>query len=111
MKHPETWEAIRALLAFRNGAPPLEPTAEATARPLSYPQERLWFLQQLHSDSTAFHLPHLLRLHGPLNVLALEQSLNALRRRHTILRTIISVDESEYSTHRNRLRSLASSDR
>ena len=92
MKHPETWNAIRALLAFRNGAPPLVPIADATPRPLSYPQERLWFLQQLHSDNTAFHLPHLLHLRGTLDVSALEQSLNALRRRHTILRTVFTLD-------------------
>lgn len=98
MKHPETWQAIRELMAFRNKAPALTPATQDTPRPLSFPQERLWFLQQLYPSSTAFHLPHLFHLHGSLDVPALEQSLNALRLRHTILRTIFTVDDQQRPT-------------
>lgn len=93
MKHPETWSAIRALIAFRSAAPRLTAATTDAPRPLSFPQERLFFLQELHPDSTAFHLPHLLHLEGELDVAALECSLNALRDRHSILRTLFAVDE------------------
>lgn len=95
MRHPETWQAIRALLQFRNGAPPLTAATPRAALPLSFPQQRLWFLQQVQPQSTAFHLPHLVHLHGALDVAALTKSLNALRQRHTILRTVFKLDVSQ----------------
>ena len=55
--------------------------------PLSFAQQRLWFLHQLSPDSTAYNLLEALRLEGGLNLVALEQSLTELIRRHEILRT------------------------
>ncbi|QEI43192.1 Linear gramicidin synthase subunit B [Dolichospermum sp. UHCC 0315A] len=55
--------------------------------PLSFAQQRLWFLHQLSPDSTAYNLLEALRLEGALNLVALEQSLTELIRRHEILRT------------------------
>ncbi len=59
----------------------------ANAFPLSYAQQRLWFLQQLEPDSTAYHIPAAVRLKGPLNIEALEKSFREIIRRHEILRT------------------------
>ncbi|MBL8499078.1 MAG: amino acid adenylation domain-containing protein [Nitrosomonas sp.] len=55
--------------------------------PLSYGQQRLWFLWQLDPGSTAFHVQHAVRLTGELNLHALRISLNDLIERHEALRT------------------------
>jgi amino acid adenylation domain-containing protein/non-ribosomal peptide synthase protein (TIGR01720 family) len=55
--------------------------------PLSFAQERLWFLQQLDPAGSHYNLPVALRLAGPLNVAALEQALAEIVRRHEALRT------------------------
>ncbi len=55
--------------------------------PLSYGQQRLWFLWQLDPSSTAFHVQHAIRLTGELNLHALRVSLNDLIERHEALRT------------------------
>ena len=57
--------------------------------PLSFAQERLWFLEQLGVGS-AYNMPNFLRLEGPLEVGALEASLGELVRRHEPLRTRFS---------------------
>src|SRR5262245_54915605 len=54
--------------------------------PLSYTQERLWFLDQL-GVGAAYSIPAALQLHGALDTAALRQSLGQLQERHEILRT------------------------
>ena len=56
--------------------------------PLSYSQQRLWFLDQLDPDSFTYNLFFACQLKGDLNVDALEQSFNEIIRRHEILRTV-----------------------
>jgi amino acid adenylation domain-containing protein/non-ribosomal peptide synthase protein (TIGR01720 family) len=55
--------------------------------PLSFAQERLWFLNQMEPENPFYNLPVALRLDGPLNVSALERSINEIVRRHEALRT------------------------
>ncbi|NER61115.1 non-ribosomal peptide synthetase, partial [Pseudomonas sp. MAFF212428] len=55
--------------------------------PLSFAQERQWFLWQLEPHSTAYHISIALRMKGALDVDALERSFNALVERHQTLRT------------------------
>ncbi|WP_434695427.1 non-ribosomal peptide synthase/polyketide synthase [Pseudomonas sp. Z1-14] len=55
--------------------------------PLSYAQERQWFLWQMDRHSSAYHIPSALRLKGQLDVPALERSFNAVVERHESLRT------------------------
>jgi len=55
--------------------------------PLSFAQERLWFLDQLQPGSPAYNVPLANRLPGQINVPALERSLNEIIRRHAALRT------------------------
>ncbi|MDZ7967784.1 MAG: amino acid adenylation domain-containing protein [Nostoc sp. DedSLP03] len=55
--------------------------------PLSFAQQRMWFLYQLESQSPFYNESCQLRLQGVLNTEALEQSINEIIRRHEILRT------------------------
>lgn len=68
-------------------APPIEPVARTERLPLSFAQQRLWFLAQMDPESGAYNLPFALRLEGALNREALERSFAELVRRHETLRT------------------------
>ena len=59
--------------------------------PLSYAQERLWFLDQLEPNSPAYIIPAALRISGPLDSLALQASFNLLVSRHESLRTSFAI--------------------
>jgi aspartate racemase len=63
--------------------------------PLSFAQERLWFLAQLEPDNPSYNVPVALRLHGDLNVVALENSINAIVARHETLRTKFAAVDGE----------------
>ena len=63
--------------------------------PLSFVQQRLWFIQQLEPDSIAYNIPLTLRLSGRLDLATLEKSLNEILRRHEILRTTFKSIDSE----------------
>ena len=65
--------------------------------PLSFSQQRLWFLEQLSPGNTAYHIPLAVRLEGDLDVTALEQSLNEVVRRHEVLRTQFPVSDGRPS--------------
>nr|WP_157385875.1 non-ribosomal peptide synthetase [Methylosarcina fibrata] len=56
-------------------------------RPLSYGQERLWFLAQLQPDNNAYHISGGLRIHGRLDDNALRLAFQGLAKRHAMLRT------------------------
>jgi amino acid adenylation domain-containing protein/non-ribosomal peptide synthase protein (TIGR01720 family) len=62
--------------------------------PLSFSQERLWFIDQLEG-SIQYHVPAILRLKGKPNVKALEHSLKAIVNRHEVLRTVYLQDEGK----------------
>jgi amino acid adenylation domain-containing protein len=55
--------------------------------PLSFSQQRLWFLNQLSPDNSTHNIPSYRKLIGPLNVQALFRSISEILRRHEILRT------------------------
>src|SRR6266850_6498994 len=55
--------------------------------PLSFAQQRLWFIDQLEPGSPAYHVATSLRLAGPLDVEALQRSLQTVVERHEILHT------------------------
>ncbi|HEY0738041.1 MAG TPA: condensation domain-containing protein, partial [Herpetosiphonaceae bacterium] len=67
--------------------PPLARVARDQPLPLSFAQQRLWFLDQLDPDKPLYNIPVALRLSGVLNVAALERSLAAIVERHESLRT------------------------
>ncbi|MEM7132270.1 MAG: amino acid adenylation domain-containing protein [Chloroflexota bacterium] len=71
------------------------PVSREKPLPLSFAQQRLWFLDQLEPDSAFYNIPMLLRLTGQLELDALEQSLNYLIARHESLRTTFEAVNGE----------------
>ena len=63
--------------------------------PISFAQQRLWFLAQLEPDSPFYNIPAAVRLQGQLNIEALQQSFNSIIRRHEALRTNFQTIEGQ----------------
>jgi len=76
-------------------APPIRPVPRDQNLPLSFAQQRLWFVDQMQPGSSAFNIPAAVRLTGALNVAALEQGLNEIIRRHEVLRTSFQTVNNE----------------
>ncbi len=90
--HP-TLAGVAGLLSearAEDQAAPIASAPRGALVPLSFAQERLWFLQQLAPASAAYNYPAFFRMHGPLDTEALEKSLQALVARHESLRTRFS---------------------
>jgi amino acid adenylation domain-containing protein len=62
--------------------------------PLSYSQERLWFIDRLEG-SVQYHIPAVLNLKGEVNIAALENALKTVVERHEVLRTVIREHEGQ----------------
>lgn len=82
------------------GGPALEiaapvPVAHTQDLPLSFAQQRLWFLDQLEPNSPVYLIPRALHLHGPLRLSTLQDSLDALVLRHESLRTTFGSSEDQ----------------
>ncbi|WP_437576665.1 amino acid adenylation domain-containing protein [Sorangium sp. So ce887] len=77
------------------GAPPLVPAPRQGPLPLSFAQQRLWFLAQLEPDSAGYNMTAAVRVEGELDVARLRDSLAALVRRHESLRTTFGVASGE----------------
>jgi amino acid adenylation domain-containing protein len=75
--------------------PSIEPVSREGELPLSFAQQRLWFLDQLVPGSAFYNLPLAVRLSGLLNLSALEQSLSEVLKRHEVLRTTFPAIEGE----------------
>ncbi|WP_228050002.1 non-ribosomal peptide synthetase [Tychonema sp. LEGE 06208] len=76
-------------------AEPLLPIPRSESIPLSFAQQRLWFLDQLQPNSPFYNIPVALRLFGQLNITALQNSINEIIGRHEALRTNFATVEGE----------------
>ena len=65
--------------------------------PMSFAQQRLWFLDRLEEAAAAYHVPAAVRLRGELNAEILERGLNEILRRHEALRTTFGMVEGRPS--------------
>ncbi|MFI6330021.1 amino acid adenylation domain-containing protein [Micromonospora chersina] len=98
LKDPAREAARQALIAKRLRARQAAPAARITPRPagadvpLSYAQERVWFMDQLAPGEAAYHIAVPLRVRGPLDVEALRAALAALSARHESQRTRFPAD-------------------
>ncbi|HEU4837374.1 MAG TPA: amino acid adenylation domain-containing protein, partial [Pyrinomonadaceae bacterium] len=83
----------------RDGRPSLPPLTRHTngngSLPLSFAQQRLWFIDQLEPGNFAYQVPAALRLIGDLDRIALQRSLTEIARRHDVLRTSFAVVNGE----------------
>ncbi|MEV1179140.1 amino acid adenylation domain-containing protein, partial [Nonomuraea sp. NPDC049784] len=78
-------------------APPIVAVPRGQALPLSFAQQRLWFLDQLEPGALEYNVPIALRMNGPLDVAALGAALGAIVERHEVLRTrLVAVDGVPY---------------
>ncbi|MGA4683166.1 amino acid adenylation domain-containing protein [Micromonospora sp. AB353] len=98
LKDPAREAARQALIAKRLRARQAAPAARITPRPsgaqvpLSYAQERVWFMDQLAPGEAAYHIAVPLRVRGPLDVDALRAALTGLADRHESQRTRFPAD-------------------
>jgi len=92
-----TIESIGKTISFMRNSngdfkipPPITPVPDDGRKngnlPLSFGQQRLWFLGQLESESATYNIPGAMRINGPLSITALESSLNEILHRHEALR-------------------------
>jgi amino acid adenylation domain-containing protein len=88
--------AIDALRRSGRGLdiPPIASVARDRDLPLSFAQQRLWFLNQMEPDNPFYSLPWAMRMQGRLDKNALERSLQDIVARHEVLRTRFVASES-----------------
>ncbi len=86
---------IESSLAGRpaEGLPPRVPVPHQGLLPLSFAQQRLWFIDQLDPGSSLYNIPVALRVGGPLDAGLLAICLGEVQRRHAVLRTVFAAWE------------------
>lgn len=87
------WSAAETLKRLQSAAPPLHRIGSDEPRPLSFAEERLWFLSRSHPESPADNVSLAWRLDGAIDVAVLGESLKTLVARHETLRTTFPILE------------------
>lgn len=90
---------VEAALSAEQGlfVPPLQPVEHEALRPLSFAQQRLWFIDQLTPNTAAYNVPHVLRIKGHLDSDAVAWIFNQIVQRHETLRTtFVAVEGTPY---------------
>ncbi len=75
--------------------PALRPLLRGGPLPLSFAQQRLWFIDQLEPGNLVFNIPIVLHAEGPLEVAALAACFTEVVRRHEVLRTTFATEDGE----------------
>src|ERR1700742_3892911 len=70
-------------------------TEQVYVFPVTFAQQRLWFLDQLQPHSASYNVAWSIRITGQLQVQAFEQSLNEIVSRHEVLRTVFAEKDGE----------------
>lgn len=86
-EHPTVADLAPHLDRAEKTVNPLEPRQRPEHLPLSFAQQRLWFIDQLQKSSTEYNLPMAFRLRGRLEAKTLERAVAAIVERHESLRT------------------------
>jgi amino acid adenylation domain-containing protein/non-ribosomal peptide synthase protein (TIGR01720 family) len=90
---PTVGELVQQLGEDHAERPALAAQPRPERLPLSYAQQRLWFLYRMEGPSATYNIPLAVRLEGSLDHAAMEQALNDVIERHEALRTIFPEDE------------------
>ncbi|MBB1616697.1 non-ribosomal peptide synthetase [Pseudomonas sp. UMC65] len=101
---PELQAFVAALSAgdAPAAAPALLRVDDSRPQPLSFAQQRLWFLWQLEPQSSMYNIARALELRGELDIDAVRQAFDSLMQRHSVLRTTYSEVEGESWQHVHR---------
>ncbi|GLW89940.1 amino acid adenylation domain-containing protein [Actinokineospora globicatena] len=89
---PTPAELALALDRESAARPPLEPQDRPEVIPLSFAQQRLWFLTRLEGPSATYNIPGAVRLRGHLDLNALRAAVSDVVTRHETLRTVFVAD-------------------
>jgi amino acid adenylation domain-containing protein len=76
-------------------ARPILPVPRGGKLPLSFAQQRLWFIHELEPSSSAYNIPIAVRFKGRLDLAAMERTLGEIVRRHESLRTTFATSDGE----------------
>jgi amino acid adenylation domain-containing protein len=74
---------------------PISPVSRETRLPLSFGQQRLWIIDRLEPESTAYNGSNIILIEGELDLVAFKQSIQEVIQRHEILRTSFVVVEGQ----------------
>ncbi|MFF8618459.1 amino acid adenylation domain-containing protein [Streptomyces sp. NPDC015350] len=85
----------QTLYQGRQSRPALEPRSRPEVLPLSFAQQRLWFLNRLETQRAAYNAPFVWHLSGPLDIEVLRQALGDVVGRHESLRTVFPERDGE----------------
>ena len=87
-------EKVRAAIRMQEGLPEpsIRPVARDGKKPLSFAQQRLWFLDQLEPGNPFYNFSRAVRLRGQLDLAALSQALDEIVLRHESVRTVFGED-------------------
>ncbi|MEH2050450.1 amino acid adenylation domain-containing protein [Nostoc sp.] len=92
---PEKRELVLQKLKKQQQSTLLTSVSREQPLPLSFAQQRLWFLDQLEGENCVYNVPFFWQINGFLNISALEQAIKEIVQRHEVLRTSFCiVDES-----------------
>ena len=80
-------------------APLIEAATDEGPAPLSFSQQRMWMIQSLDPENTAYNMAGAVRIRGPLNVQALSAALDDVKRRHDNLRSVFKVVDERALQH------------
>ena len=88
----KTIAKLAAALQMVDALIDIAPVAKNTS-PLSFAQERLWFIEQYENGTDAYHIPVLFELSSAINIPVLEKAIQSVIKRHEILRTVFVPNE------------------
>ncbi|MEL7407801.1 MAG: amino acid adenylation domain-containing protein, partial [Cyanobacteria bacterium J06558_2] len=94
---PTIKELAKEVIRLNTGReiPPIKPINRSRDLPLSFAQQRLWFIAQLQPNNSAYNFSNALRLEGKLDIKVLVQTIKAIIQRHEVFRTNFSMVADE----------------